>query len=251
MGVAAGSDQLDAPEDQRAMNKIRLTLSAVVTVLASVGLLACEIPGRRANTFEFGYKAIATNQREPDLCYKIAPDSYLAAPMNPRGVQLEYLRSSCFYAVAIRRRDPDLCDEVRPLNTFFLDGSSFNPERCRHLAENGPWPTWTVGGQQTELFATVLGYLHPSENNSDSEIVRIFSAAVRTAEFRQRAKQLPDFSKDDEAVRQQLLTLMPQCNGDNDERACLLLKCALLRAPDPHSECLNRLAERSRISRLN
>lgn len=196
---------------------------------------------RRANAFETSYNSIAVTRRDPNLCYRIAPDAYSGAGNDPRGLQISYVRSRCLFEVAAFRRDPELCKDVRTLSTAFLDGSSINAEACRTAATTPPAPSYGIGGTQVELFVRLLGYLESDASAPLEEIVELYNANVRTGEFRQRMKRLPDFNQGDEVARAQIGALAPHCGFSSDDRLCKLIECAVTRDRRKRAECYTSL----------
>jgi hypothetical protein len=187
---------------------------------------------------------------EPDFCYRIAPDSYVEYPMNPRGSQIVYLRSDCLLYVAVRRQDPTLCGEVKPAKAPFFDGSFYTAENCRKLAEEGTNDRSQVVGGKMELFMRMLGYVEPDGHLAVHDYVPHYIKEIKTVEFQRRAKQLPNFSEGDAAARQQLLALAPQCDTPSSTvRLCQLAECAMQRDIAAKNECVERLAAQYHAAR--
>ena len=222
------------------MDAVTRTTIAACLVFFCSGCTTSE-PMREANAFETSYNTIAVTRRDPSLCYRIAPDAYIGAGNDPRGLQIEYVRSRCLYEVAAFRRDPTLCDEVRSLSTFFLDGSLINAEACRAAATTSPAPSYGIGGGQVELFVRLLGYLDSDASASLDEIVESYNAKVRTGEFGQRMKRLPDFSQGDAVARAQIDELAPHCWVGSKDRLCKILECAVTRDRQERARCYTNL----------
>lgn len=83
-------------------------------------------------------KAIAVNFNRSDLCNKISPTSIGdIAGAGSGGYQITLERSDCFSDIALQTNNKNLCSEVKPINTFFLNGSQNNESNCQDGMSTG------------------------------------------------------------------------------------------------------------------
>ncbi len=83
------------------------------------------------------FRGVAIDFGLPQLCEKVSPKAYSVAGFSPRGTQISYWRSECFFEAATRTKTIQYCNEVIPLNKwnplFFawhLDGSFYSKGNC-------------------------------------------------------------------------------------------------------------------------
>lgn len=86
---------------------------------------------RKANDFEYAYRAFAYNLEEASICNKIFSGAVTpGAGFSPKGYQIAYMRSECLFQLAQKTQNPFFCNDVKPKNTFFLNGSLYSKDNC-------------------------------------------------------------------------------------------------------------------------
>lgn len=112
--------------------KVQIGIWAVLAVVVVAAIIRFRPPPTSATTrHELFFYTVAINFQVPEFCAKIPADALGGtAGAAPKGYQITYLRSQCFYYLAPALHDPRLCDEVKPLKTLTLDGSQINKSGC-------------------------------------------------------------------------------------------------------------------------
>ncbi len=156
--------------------------------------------GRQANELEFAYSYFASDMKMPEICEKIAPDAYLAAALNPRGLQISYTRSDCYFHLALATRDKSHCSKVAPKPDLLLDGSNETREDCEREVASGAG--LNSGGGDPDLLLRSMGYLDEQLSRGEEADRCFFYPGMDDyhflgripPEFRERVRFLPDFS---------------------------------------------------------
>lgn len=157
--------------------KYRLVAIVVISIVLLIGLWA--LIGQRTmtrlwttvdrifwmrapNSYEMFYHYAAATVDAPELCTKISPNAYLAAPWGGGGTQISLERTECYYDTAIRFARQDLCAQVKPISTILFNGSGFSPGQCRReIAKNGPDDSYGIelpAGKELVRIFSQMGY---------------------------------------------------------------------------------------------
>ena len=192
--------------------KKNITIAIAIVFMAGIGVLAISLPDwhfpktsskhRPPNKYDLLYENIAINHNRPEFCERISSFAYLTAGWGGRGSKVNLLRSSCFMKLAINQRNPVYCDKVKPINTWFLDGSKNSPDYCRaSMSTRGSWgATYIETRYVKELldemefnYAADSQYRDDLSRHGDEEaaLAMYWLKIIETEEFVSRAMRLP------------------------------------------------------------
>lgn len=191
--------------------QIIVILTLVLIVFVSVFVIGLskllQLQGREPNRYELAYQTIASWLEKPDMCYKISKQTVDAgAGFNPRGTQISYSRSSCFYTVALNAKNPFFCDEVKPLSTLSVDGSKISKEECQKMIQEGfraKSGNGSFGIEGPRWLLMEMGYTEDmvpkrlkEEYSYDPRLYwyDYYLEISQTKEFQEKIISLPDFS---------------------------------------------------------
>jgi hypothetical protein len=89
--------------------------------------------------------SIASDFNQPDLCLKISPsligETGSGESSIGNGMDITYERSECYWNIALATKNENLCSNVKPVSTFFLDGSNFDESSCQNGVESTRTPS--------------------------------------------------------------------------------------------------------------
>ncbi|MEK6563663.1 MAG: hypothetical protein AABZ65_01385 [Candidatus Omnitrophota bacterium] len=155
---------------------------------------------RDANELEWSYMGIALDMKSPAMCYRISPRATMGGGFASPGDQIEYARSSCFYALATELKNKELCNEVKSISTPYLDGSAISKDSCiQDIDNNSSRGEGAVSDAESLL--RKMGYVEADipgkyRKNGFVDYFSFYLDIVRTEDFKQRLNILPDFSKE-------------------------------------------------------
>jgi hypothetical protein len=176
-----------------------------------------------------------------DLCYKISPKAYSRAGFSPRGYQISYTRSNCFYQVALKTQNRQLCEKVITYETSgCVDGSKISQDEClnditKNERSSAPLP-------DAELILRFLGYTEEDFKNDrfnkDKDFFDLYLKTRNTSHFLEKLVQLPDFSTSDHMAIEQIRLSYPQCASNYyDNPLCRCINRKLVRDGVKDAKC--------------
>lgn len=146
-----------------------------LVILVASWAPSAEAKDREANHFESAYSDLAYELPLPSLCEKISPRAYQTAARAPRGLQIFYTRSKCYFTLARRTRNSDYCRHVRQKRggLRFLFGGKISEAACRNGRKG------FVGGTPIdyEPILRILGY---TDADFDHPVIKAASIFARS-----------------------------------------------------------------------
>lgn len=161
------------------------------------GLKLIPLPLQPATERDIFTYEVAMQFKDPGLCEKISRYAEgWGGGMGPKGYEISYLRSQCFYNLAGTLHDLSLCDKVRPISKGVRDGSKYSSNWCRVTPG---FAAGMVNSDTLGAWVRKLGYrdeeiqhvLHHGAFNSP--ISAEYDRLKGEPEFRKKIEEAPSF----------------------------------------------------------
>lgn len=199
---------------------------------------------RRANEIEAAYSFLSAQLLMPELCEKISARAYISAGLAPRGEQIYYLLSDCYFKLALTTHNQLFCDKVVKKKHWWLSGSRFTSESCRAEVSKGDISR-AVGGDPELINALIKGKDTTDLDNNDRADGYILDTEIKKA-----LPKLPDFSKSSPLSKDSSFKNLGCLDGSDPHWICKALRCLDIDTEGIRENCLEKAFD-LRVSQIS